>query len=169
MKIDRQKSVAFSGYRASKMLSSIIAPATIESVAAQISQSIAQLIAQGYTTFITGMSDGFDMMAASAVLRLKAEYEEVVLIAAIPFRGQEKGYSKVDKALYAKIIAEADISLYLSYKFISNKQYLCRNDFMVLNSSHLLCFYDGKRGGTMYTYNLARKIGLDVTNLARIE
>lgn len=167
MTINREKSVAFSGYRASKMLSSIIGDDGIEALSERIDGAIAELFEQGYTTFITGMSDGFDMVAASAVLRLKAKCDGVVLIAAIPFRGQEKGYSKQDKELYAKIIAEADITLYLSYKYISPKQYLCRNDFMVLNSSHLLCFYDGKRGGTMYTYNLARKMGLGITNLAR--
>ncbi len=167
MKIDRQHSVAFSGYRASKMARTLDGADALRVLDERIYDAIMSLAEQGYTIFLTGMSDGFDLLAASAVLRLKEFKPEIELVAVVPFHGQSSSYSEQDKELYARVLAGADITLYLSYKYISPKQFLCRNDFLVLNSSKLLCYYDGQRGGTMYTYNRAVKFGLGIVNLAR--
>ena len=168
MKIDCQHSVAFSGYRASKLLKCLSDSDAVQRLEQRIFEAVVSLVEQGYTTFMTGMSDGFDLLAASAVLRLKQTHQGIELVAVIPFHGQSKGYSAQDRALYDMVLARADVTLYLSYKYISPKQYLCRNDFLVLNSSQLLCYYDGQRGGTMYTYNRAMKFGLEITNLANL-
>lgn len=52
---------------------------------------------QGYNTFLTGGSEGFDLVAANAVLQLKRVNTDIQLVMVAPFIGQEQRYSAVDQ------------------------------------------------------------------------
>ena len=48
----------------------------------------------------------------------------------------------------------------------SSKAFLNRNRYMVEQSGLLLCYYDGRSGGTAHTVAQARRLGLEIRNLA---
>ncbi len=163
--IDRDRSVSFSGYRLSKIKLSIKDITSIEEIKSSLKESILQLYRRGYTTFITGGADGFDLMAAEAVAELKANHEDIKLVVIVPFRGQERGYSESDKELYNNILERADTIQTLSEVY-HKRTYLIRNDLMLKLSSVLICYFDGVRGGTMYTVNRAKGLNFEIINLA---
>lgn len=50
----------------------------------QLKIEIVKAIKNGYTTFISGMALGFDIICAEMVLALKQKYSQIRLIGAIP-------------------------------------------------------------------------------------
>lgn len=168
MKIIKEKTVAFTGYRTSKMFNGVSDANLINVIITEAFIVVKELHEKGYTTFLTGMSEGFDLIAAETVLKLKESCPDVQLVAVIPFRGQEKQYSVKDKLTYAHVLKYADHCELLAGEYIDNDQYLRRNVFLLEHSSHLVCYYDGQRGGTMYTVNRAEKSGMPITNMITI-
>ncbi len=51
----------------------------------------------GVNRFLTGMAEGFDMIAAEIIIELKKEFKNIKLIAIIPCQNQEKMWSVVNK------------------------------------------------------------------------
>lgn len=164
MKITKETTVAFTGYRTAKILRSTTDPYIIDNLAAELDKVILSLYKQGYTTFCQGMSEGFDMLAAEAVLRARIQFEEIRLVAVIPFMGQELGYSKKDKENYKIIYEFSDHVEFISDTY-HEEAFFKRNDFLLDNSSVIVCYYDGQHGGTMYTVNRAKEQGLPIINL----
>lgn len=60
------------------------------------------------------MAEGFDMIAAEAVLQLKEQYEDMTLAAAIPFRAQAEWFDPQDQLLYRELLKKADRVVMLS-------------------------------------------------------
>ncbi|MFR9649759.1 MAG: SLOG family protein [Rikenellaceae bacterium] len=165
MDIDIYRSVSFSGYRKQKLMRSICEEGSLESVERALGEEIEALYQRGYNTFITGGADGFDLMATVAVARLKSLHEDVKLVVAIPFEGYDKDFDECDREHYASLIEGADLVEVVSPHY-HQRVYLARNDYMLRNSSVLLCYYDGVKGGTMYTFNRAKRSCKEVINLA---
>ncbi len=161
MENEKAKSVAFTGYREAKIKNVI----TRQKLLQELYIAIKKAYSDGCRTFYTGMSDGFDMLAATAVIEFRGEQSDVRLVAVVPFKGQEEKFSSEDKTLYASTLSNADEIITLAEKFEHNDQYLRRNDLLLERSGYLICFYDGKVGGTMYTYNRAVKQGHKIINL----
>ncbi|MFR9596812.1 MAG: SLOG family protein [Rikenellaceae bacterium] len=165
MKITKSETVAFTGYRLSKILRR---NGDLETIEEDCCRAINELIAEGYDTFLTGMSDGFDMIAAMQVLRAKESNSGIHLIAVIPFVGQEIQFSEIDKERYQYIKDVADDIIVLADRYVNDRQYLQRNDFLLANSTACICYYDTKdrqRGGTKYTYNRAVDNDMILINL----
>ncbi len=164
-------SVAFSGYRASKILSSNYCDtSTIKSIEHELRLTIESLYNRGYRKFIAGGSSGFDTLAAMAVLHTKSYLKDISLNLALPFVGynfgHNFGYNIGHSAQDQEILNRADNITYTSQEF-HKEAFLVRNNYMLLNSSVLVCYYDGQRGGTMYTVNRAQKIGHEIINICK--
>lgn len=165
MEIVKEKSVCFTGYRTSKLLrSDRNAHNLIQQIYNDLHTTIASLYERGYRTFYSGMAEGFDMMAAEVVMYLKESLPDIQLIAVIPFQGQELGYTERDKERYERIYHAANDRVFTSDTY-HDKAYFMRNDYMLAHSSIVVCYYDGQRGGTMYTYNRAIKHNKEIVNL----
>lgn len=165
MEIIKSKTVAFTGHRALKFYAGNKDNNLLNVVSTEIALVIASLYEQGYNTFLSGMADGIDMIAAEEVLKFKQKKRDVRLVAVIPFRGQEDNYNAKDKFLYKQICEYADHRIYLAESYINDDQFLKRNDYLLANSSHLVCYYNGKKGGTMYTVNRAIKADMPIINI----
>ncbi len=164
--IDIFRSVSFSGYRATKLRHSINKNGGDYShIEEDIRSAVTQFIDRGYDTFITGGADGFDLLATKVILSLRFLHKDIKLVMAVPFLGQEASYSEQDREFYEQSLESADPIEIISYNFHS-RAYLDRNDFMLANSSQLICYFDGQRGGTMYTYNRAKRLSMGIVNLA---
>ncbi|MFI3317949.1 MAG: SLOG family protein [Rikenellaceae bacterium] len=168
MEIDKDTTVAFTGYRLSKLLRGGDMSA-LESIAGECRLRLEQLYADGYRCFLSGMSSGFDLIAAEQVLLLKRRQKGVRLVAVVPFVGQESGYSAEDRSVYERVLSHSDEVVVLHEAYQGNFQYLKRNDYLLDHASALLCYYDGQRGGTMYTYNRAVARSMRVVNICSHE
>ncbi len=164
MKINKSTTAAFTGYRTIKILRSASGRDIIEKLYLELNDVIEKLCEEGYDTFLSGMAEGFDMLAAEAVLKVKMKRANIRLIAVVPFLGQESGYFPRDKKRYQDILHSADKVVITSDTY-HKKAFFVRNDYMIQNSSLIVCYYDGQRGGTMYTYNRALRNNMKIINL----
>lgn len=126
--------------------------------------AIRQAIADGFTTFITGMARGVDIWAGELVLNIKEENPAIKLVAASPYRGFEQKWSTSWQNQYTSIIEKADAVRYICPGY-SKGAFQIRNEWMVDRSSRVIAFYNGEPGGTRNTILYAEKLGIPVINL----
>ena len=86
------------------------------------------------------------------------------LLAFVPYREQAKYYDPVSLKSYTEILSQADYVHCLSERYTRNCC-LDRNVAMLDHSSVLVCYYDGRPGGTRYTVSLALDRGMTVIDL----
>ena len=162
--IDAAHTVSFTGFRPEKLLPT--APLhdlreLHDLLADRLEVAIKYLYANGYTCYLTGMAEGFDLWAAEKVAKLKAELPDLTLGCILPF----PGHARKGGEAYQRILAAADFR-HTVCPSSHRGSYLKRNDFLVDRSSLIICYYDGlQAGGTLYTLMRARKQGRAVVNL----
>lgn len=156
MKIVKEQSVSFTGHR--------IINESIEKVANDTFLLIKELCGNGYDTFLSGMAEGFDLIAAEMVLKAKNEFPNIRLIAVKPYPKQTYSFSQENKNRYSIISEKADHTVMISENYYDGV-FFRRNDFLVENSTSIICYFSGERGGTMYTVRKAKKQGLHINNI----
>ena len=77
----RKHRFCFTGHRPDKL------KITEEELTRRLEAEIRRAIARGFTTFITGMAVGTDLVAAEIVLRLREQNQRLKLICALPHPG----------------------------------------------------------------------------------
>lgn len=164
----KKKTVAFSGHRTDRMARlSADRKKLFTEVAFDTFAAIEyHCIKEGYHTFITGMADGFDLIAAEEVLKLKKDYPYIRLKCAVPFKGQADRYTAADKERYNDILAQADEVIILSDNYFDGC-FLRRNDYLLDNSAFLMVYYDAvaPTGGTAYTLKKAMNQKMKFVNV----
>lgn len=156
----------FSGYRPEKM------PAGMQEgsppfadMMRRLRLAVCDAADRGYHHFLSGMSRGFDIWAAEAVLDLAQQGLNIDLWAAIAFPGMQQNWEPVWRARYDDALAQARRVFPLFESYVPDC-YTARDRFLVDQSSLCICFFDGTPGGTQYTVERARRSGLAVENLA---
>lgn len=162
MRNDLQTGVAFTGHRAI----SYAAGDSAEALRLRLDATLRDLYARGARCFYSGMAEGFDLLAARAVLDLRREYSDIQLIAAVPFRAQAAGFSDVVRRDYEQILRSANRVEVLAEEY-SRECFLRRDDYMVERAATVVAWFDGRAGGTAYTVARARSLGREVINLYR--
>lgn len=154
----KMRTAAFSGHR-------IIAGDRREELKQGLAAAVADAYAAGIRRFLCGMAQGFDLMAADAVLALRETHPDVCLVAVVPFREQSARLYPSEKAHYDAVLSKADEVVVLSELYFKDCL-LRRNDYLLAKSSRVIFYYDGAyRGGTCYTWNRAHRQGLTIVNL----
>ena len=163
------KNVAFSGHRTFKMKhptglfnTETPSPAAIRD---RLEATLRRLCEEGFDMFLCGMAEGFDMLAARCVLDLKKDFPAIKLTAVIPYPGQCERFSRENKFLYSEILARADHTVITSTHF-SQDCFHRRNDYLVDNSSLLVCYFNGSKGGTEYTVKRALRKKHRIINIS---
>ena len=118
---------------------------------------IENLIKDGITDFYNGMAKGFDLAAASAVLRCKKKYPAVRLIACIPCYGQEKYFSEKDKKTYLSVLKKADEKITLAPAYYRGCMQV-RDRYMAERASVMIAYCKKKEGGAAYTVKIFQKL-----------
>ena len=136
-----------------------------ETLVPQLDKIIDALIAQGFTTFLSGMALGFDMMAAEAVLKAKQTHPEVKLIAVLPFPEQDSKFSAQTKLKYRYILSQADKTVITSPSYTNAGVYHIRNRYLVDHCSLIVCYFNGTPGGTQKTLEFAQRSGKQIITL----
>lgn len=121
-----------------------------------IRSQIYSLYEMGYKRFITGCALGVDIWAGEAVLDLRRLNKDVKLIGAIPFKGQDNGWTEEQKERYAALLNNCDEVVTVCKKFNKGAFYV-RDRYMVDNADVVLAVYDSSKGfsGTGYTVRYA--------------
>ena len=130
----------------------------------QLAEAVRELYGRGYRTFLSGMAVGFDLAAAEVVLTLRAELADLRLVAVVPFVGTEERFSSRDAMRFRTVLATANEVVELAQCYTPDT-YHRRNDFLVDNSSAIIAYFDGSKGGTAYTVRRATKNRLQVINI----
>lgn len=127
---------------------------------------VESFVSEGYTTFLCGMAEGFDIAAAEVVLSLKADYPQLRLLSVIPFEGHDMTMPNAQwSERYQRVVEAADEVVTLSQSYNVNI-YRQRNDYLVDNADAIICYYSGNaRSGTGYTVRRAIKKCLRMVNL----
>ena len=118
----------------------------------------------GYRVFIDGMAEGFDLLAAEAVLKLREEYPDVHLMAAFPAPESRKNHSAEVCERIERIVAKASIAVYAYTKYEKGCE-LRRNLYMVSCAGRIIGYYNGLSSGTAHCWNQAQLRGLETVNL----
>ena len=111
-----------------------------------------------------GMAVGFDLAAAELSIALRNELKGLKVIAIIPFEGMQKRFSASQKLTFERIKAEADEVIILATNY-SPSVYATRNNYLVDNSSAVITYFTGEKGGTAYTVRRAVKSLSRITNI----
>ncbi|MDR1608386.1 MAG: DUF1273 domain-containing protein [Deltaproteobacteria bacterium] len=166
--MDKEKTVCFSGYRPEKFSYSLSEkePAYLE-LRERTRQAIIQARNEGYANFLCGMAQGFDLIAGNEILELMAKRPDmsgVKLIAVFPFEGHGRGFPSPWREIRQMFLTKAAEVITLGSVYHA-KHYLARDRYMVDHSSRLICYYDGKKGGTEYTVKYAIERALNIINI----
>ena len=98
----------------------------IEYVKAKLKEEIEQAIADGFTTFITGMAEGVDLLFAEMVIEQKARHPDLFLEAAIPYRNRLKSTDPLFRKCF-----EGCNGVHIQQEEYSSDCFMNRNRYMV--------------------------------------
>lgn len=93
---------------------------------------------------ISGMALGIDTLFAKLAVS-----NDIPLIAAVPFSGQEAKWPKESRELYSELLEWEKTTIYVvSQGGYAGWKMQVRNEWMVNNSDFLIAVWDGSEGGT---------------------
>lgn len=164
MRPDKKKTVSFTGYRLSQLYKTKDDPKLLQSISHKLDEIIEELVENGYTVFLSGLTEGFGLMAAEAVLNFRDKGNDIELWSVSPYIGQEAGYSAADKRRHAEIIKKSDINIATSYEYHKHA-YHDHTDYLVDNASQIVCYYDGQNGTVKHTVTQAIKAECPLINI----
>ena len=160
--VKRLRRVCFTGHRPEKLNFSE------KEVKAKLEEAIQSAVADGYTTFISGMARGVDMWAAEVVLEERKNNNNIKLICASPYEGFEKSWSLAERHRYNTILRKADYIKYVCEHY-SLECFQIRNVWMVDHSARVIAAYNGESGGTRNTVRYAISKNIEIYNVLETE
>lgn len=162
-----KKSCCFTGHRARYLPQ---AESEKDALVKQLSLCVAEAVQFGVTRFLAGGADGFDMIAAEAVLRCRAFAPQTELVLALPSRTQAAAWPAPLRARYARILAGAtDANIHYASECDNSAFSMCaRNRYLVDHADCCIAYLTRASGGTLYTVNYALASGIPVFNLAEV-
>lgn len=117
----------------------------------RLREEIEAAIGDGYTTFITGMAEGVDLLFAQLVIEQKVQHPGLYLEAAIPYKNR----INTSNLLFQTCLANCN-GVHIQQESYSRDCFLNRNRYMVTLSSRVIAVYDGRaKGGTLFTLRYA--------------
>lgn len=119
-----------------------------------------EMIQGGCDRFLCGMAQGFDLCALACLVSLRQKYK-ITLVACVPYRGQERGFSQEGRREYVRLLEQCDEVHILQEKYEAGCL-LARNRYMADRADVLLAYCERESGGTAYTVRYAQKHGVPV-------
>lgn len=148
----------FTGHR-------VLPEGEISVIEKRLEETIKMLVLQGVRYFGAGGARGFDLLAQTAVLRLKKEYPFLRLILVLPCWEQTRGWNLNDTVRYEQIRQQADKVVYLSDRY--DPGCMQRRNRHLIDHSHIcVCYCTRQTGSTAYTVSYSRAKEIPVINLA---
>lgn len=129
----------------------------------KVYECIKELIKEEYDTFLVGMALGFDTICFRQLEEIRKE-KNINIIACVPCPEQADKFTEKQRKEYLRMLDCADKIIVISQKYYPACMQK-RNVFMVDNSSVLVCYKRMDKGGTVNTFNYAKKIGKKIIEL----
>ena len=148
------KICCFTGHRPGKLM------ITEGQVRERLESAVAQAVCDGFTTYLSGMAKGTDLVAAEIVLRLRESDPRLKLVCAMPFEGFGQHWPDGWTKRMRCVLENADSVHYVS-KTYSPAVFQRRNRWLVDHSERVLAVFTGERGGTKNTLDYARRKGVE--------
>lgn len=124
--------------------------------------TVEDLMYEGYTHFISGMSDGVDLDFASEVERMSNDFEGIILESALPYPLRMPLKATDNDVLRNSLVDRSQKITVVSPQYFRSCMQK-RNRYMVDRSDLVLAVWNGeKRGDTWYTIEYANKTGKPV-------
>lgn len=124
-----------------------------------LEDEIRKAIRNGFTTYITGMAKGTDLIAGEIILRLREHNPQLKLICALPHPGFGLHWGGGWTERFQHVLESADLTRCICPKF-SYASYQVRNEWLVRHSSLVIGVFNGRPGGTKNTLDYAKKNGV---------
>lgn len=124
-----------------------------------LEEEIKKAIVCGFTTYITGMAKGTDIVAGEIVLHLREQDDRLKLICALPHPGFGLHWGGGWTERFNRVLAAADLVRTICPRF-SYDAYQVRNEWMVNHSSLVIGVFNAERGGTKNTLDYAQRTGV---------
>lgn len=160
--IIKSKTVCFSGHRPEKLpLSGSGGAKVIRVLKSILYKEILDSISDGYSCFITGLARGIDLWAGEIVMELKAQGEDIRLIAVSPYKKHGESFKGEEKFILGNIMLKADEFICLGEDY-SKGCLQRRNEYMVDRSDKLIAVVSDYKSGTGSTIRYAEKQGVPV-------
>jgi len=120
---------------------------------------IRRAIDDGFTTYITGMAQGVDLIAGEIVLRLREQDDRLKLISALPYPtfGLRWGGEWTER--FRRVVLAADLIKSVC-PFFTYTSYQFRNVWMVNHSGLVIAVFNGEAGGTKNTLEYAEAMNV---------
>lgn len=157
----RLTTACFSGPRYSKLQALNVDETKIS---LSLKNIIINSISDGYKTFLVGCCDGFDILAAEAVLNLKTLYPDLQLVCVVPFKNHYEKFNDSWQKRYFNMLRFCDKKIILQ-KYHTPKCYQRRNEYMANRSSLLICCFNNKKGGTKNMVEYCKNLDIQVENI----
>ncbi|KAF5069988.1 YspA SLOG family protein [anaerobic digester metagenome] len=151
----RQHRCCFTGHRPEKLS---ISEKELEDL---LREEIRNAIADGFTTFISGMARGADIVAAELVLKEQLINPGIHLICALPFQGFGDNWSQEWRDRRNLVLQQANF-IHTVCSGFSYSSYQRRNEWMVDHSARVIVICNGSSGGTKNTIQYAQQKGVSV-------
>ena len=136
----------------------------IRALERSLQKAIRNAYDDGYRFFMSGMADGFDLMAAEAVLALKKELDGICLVAVFPYADAASRHPKAVRDRICRILSRCDLSLSLQPAYSTGCEFR-RNVYMVDASFRVIGYYTGLSHGTAHCWHYAGQNHLELINL----
>ena len=167
MQLDPQKTCCFSGHRPDKLPSGYREEETaLFPLRRALGQAVDEAVCAGYTTFLCGMAQGADRLAAENILRRIQDGAPLRLVAALPCPQQDARWPRPQRERYRRLLEKIPPS----DRFVACDGYTpycmnARNLWMAEHASRLIAVFDGSAGGTANTVRRAEEFGLFVVRI----
>ncbi|UQZ88174.1 hypothetical protein C4J81_02675 [Deltaproteobacteria bacterium Smac51] len=162
-----ERTVCFSGGRPEDFSALSDGHAAYAKLTMRIKSEILRAAGEGFTHFMCGMEEGFDLMCGGVFLELKKNREhctDLRLVAVPPYRGHH--YSGYWGRLHALIMVRADEVITLNKHFTASAHYL-RSRYLVENSARVICYHEEQADSGDFIINYAQEKDLDIVNLKK--
>ncbi|MGN0633137.1 MAG: SLOG family protein [Oscillospiraceae bacterium] len=160
VKLDKSRTCCFTGHRPEKLP----VGEEYEKLKEKVRFYVRLLVMRGFDTFITGMSRGFDLMAADILLNDGQVRGKVDLICAVPYRAQiDEMNTEQEREIYCEAIGKAK-AIVVFFNSCQDGCYKVRNQFMIDHSSVLVGYLKksgSRHSGSAQTVNMANRAGLE--------
>lgn len=166
--IDKDTTACFSGHRPDKLFGTDNPLGIAKDILFDmLIENIDIAYKKGCVTFLCGMAKGFDLIAGDAVLhyrKVNKLEDKIRIIGVSPYRNEIKSFHGDDLIAYQRISSAAEEMIYLSEDY-NRSCFHMRNNFMVDNSSVLICACADFKSGTGATISYAAKKKLSIQSI----
>lgn len=126
-----------------------------------LENSILRTVADGYTTFISGLCPGVEIWAAEIVTRLKTANPDLHLVAAVPFPGFDAAWEEGWRTRYRLLLSQAEYVKVMEPRY-SPEAFQRRNEWMASHSARVIAVCGSQESGTQNMIQYARRCRIPV-------